>query len=178
MSTRSGSCVCLTFFLLAAALSAWSQQENPMTFKDLLDKGIVTFVDKEFSLKARVAWDYADVKIPEDPTPMEKIRQKAGELKVPFDGAGFKNVRGKRYLWAKGADLVKKADADGKEVYAFKDVVLANGTQDYVMKVRLKLRSMFKPSHLENPAFVKQSNNPLYWTQTFELDILSVAVPP
>jgi hypothetical protein len=145
-----------------------------MTFADLLKKGITNFIDKEFRLKAPVTWEYADVKIPEDPRSMEEVGKSAGHVKVQFEGPEFARVKRRKALRATGTGLKVVKDATGKQGYAFKDTVLTNG-KTYQLKVRLKLRPMFKKSHLENPAFIKQSNNPRYWSQTFALEILGVA---
>ena len=150
----------------------------PMTFADLLQKGMTPFVDKEFTLKAKVMWRYADVKIPEDPTSSEELRKKAGQVMIPFEGPEFKDVKGKKSIFASGRDLTRTTDAQGREAYAFKDTILSNNDKEYVMTVRLKLRPAFNKSHLENPAFVKQSNNPTYWSQTFEFEIVALREIP
>lgn len=151
---------------------------TPMTFSDLFKAPITQYIDKEFVFKAKTTWKHADVKIPEDPTPESELRKKAGQLLVPFEGAEFKDVKTKAYLHATAADLAKTAGPDGRQVYKIKDTVLSNGDKEYTMTVRLKLRPSFNKSQLENPAFVKQCNNPVYWNQTFELEIVSVQNAP
>jgi hypothetical protein len=149
-----------------------------MTFADLLKKGITQFIDKEFVIKARVAWEYASVKIPEDPTPDAELQKKASQLTIAVEGEEFRDNKRNKGLHASGRDLVMKADAQGRQVFAFKDAILSNKDKEYIMTVRLKLRPSFNKSHLENPAFVKQGNNPAYWNQTFEIEILALQAAP
>ena len=118
-------------------------------------------------------WDYASVKTPEDPRPPDKLAQQAGPLKVLFDGPGFEDLAGRRHFLAEGETLRKVAGPDGREDYACGDKALVNG-REYILKVRILLRPSFKAEMLDNPAFVKQSNNPRYWSQTFALSILAV----
>jgi hypothetical protein len=153
-------------------------EEPPMTFADLLKNGIAQFIDKEFVLKARVAWEYASVKIPEDPTPDAELQKKASQLTIAVEGDEFRDIKRNKGIHASGRDLILKADVQGRQVYAFKETILSNKDKEYVMTVRLKLRPSFNKSHMENPAFVKQSNNPAYWNQTFEIEILALQAAP
>lgn len=149
-----------------------------MTLSALQTNGITRFVDKEFTLQAKVAWEYASVKIPENPTPMDQLRKKASQIVIALDELGIQD--GKRYkgIQASGADLSRKEDAQGQEVYAFQNVNLSNHDKSYMMTVRLKLRPAFTKTHLENPAFIKQCNNPAYWSQTFEVEIVALRQTP
>jgi len=144
-----------------------------MTFAILHKQGITQFLNKTIMLKAKIKWDYVDVKIPEDPRSIQSLSKITGKVKVPFDDVEIPRFRGKKYLWATSSVLAKISDDSGKQQYAFKDRTLSNG-QEYLLQVHLKLRSMFKEEHLRNPEFIKQSNKPRYWNQTFELEILSV----
>jgi len=163
----------VVFLACFAVTDVYAGDEKPLTFSDLKARGIVQFVGREFLLKAKVQWDDVDLKIPEDPTPIAEIRKLAGRLKVPFDELKVKG-RGKKYLWATGPGLGTVKDEAGKEQYAFKKKLLSNNDTEYTLKVRLKLRSGFNANHLKNPAFIKQSNNPRYWAQTFELEIVAI----
>ena len=153
-------------------------QEAPMTLPDLQNKGITQFIDKEFTLRAKVMWEYASVKIPEDPIPAEQLRNKASPITIAMDELGGKDGKRLKGIQASGADLVRKPDAQGQETYAFQKVSLTNHDKEYIMTVRLKLRPAFNKTHLENPAFVKQCNNPAYWSQTFEVEIVALREAP
>jgi hypothetical protein len=177
-------CVCVVLGCVAGSgggaknVKDVKEEDKVLTFAEMKKKGMTTFLDREVTIKARVFWRHADLKIPEDPRPMKEIRKKAGSLRVSFEGKEFKEAKGKKYIRAsvpKGLKVVK--DKDGREGYAFNDLRLSNGGVEYLLKGKVKLRSMFKKEHLKNPAFIKQSNNPRYWTQTFELEISDIRKP-
>jgi len=159
--------------LTTAALGGSNTEEVVLTPRDIREQGIVALVGRTLELKAAVVWEYGSVKIPEDPRPMDTIAKEAGVLKVSFDGPGFEDIKTQKHFRADGEKLKKVAGADGREGYAFGDTPLTNG-REYILKVRIQLRPSFKAEMLNNPDFVKQSNNPRYWSQTFMLDILAV----
>jgi len=168
----------LPLFVILACLRATSgicgDDDQVLTAADLKEQGIVNFVGKEVLLETMLTWEYASVKIPEDPRSMDEISRIAGPLKAVFAGPEFEGVRARsRHFRVTGAKLRKATNAARREVYSFGDIVFANGAQ-FTLKVRIRLRPSFKPEMLKNPAFVKQSNNPRYWSQTFELEILGV----
>jgi len=144
-----------------------------MTPLDLRTNGIVTLIGRDIELKAVATWEYMTVKVPEDPTPMDEVAKKAGPLRISFDVPGFEDVKGRKHFAAVGDAVKVVRGTDGREGYAIGNVPLANG-REYVLKARIRLRSSFKAELLENPVFVKQCNNPQYWSQTFELEVLGV----
>ncbi|MBA4387036.1 MAG: hypothetical protein C0404_03585 [Verrucomicrobia bacterium] len=164
----------MAFLFAAGFLPAAEEKEQAMTLSELRAKGITQFINTNFVLRAKLQWDYAGAKIPEDPTPMDALRKKAGQMVVPLEGPDFVDVAGKRSIRAGGKEITKANAADGTEVYAFKGKPLSNGGTEYTLKVQLKLRSGFKPEMLNNPEFIRQSNNPQYWSQTLELEIIGV----
>ena len=174
MFAVTGCCLCASAW--ADGVTTNRTGGTPMTFADLLQGGMTTFLGREITLRARTLWEYATVKIPEDPTPEDQLRRKAGPLLIPFGGPEFRDVATACQIRATGADLKQQPGADGRMEYAFKGSLLSNGGKEYLLTVRLKLRARFKPTLLDNPAFVKQSNNPTYWGQTFEMEILNIQV--
>jgi hypothetical protein len=172
------ACQWFGFLGLAGTLCAGEPTNNParataMTFTDLRQQGITTFVDRAFTLKARVTWEYLSVKIPEDQTPERELRQKAGPLKIRLEGAGFPDAPGRTDLSVSGPELAKKRGADGREGYVLHETALINQTV-YVLQVQLTLRPGFDKKMLENAAFVQQCQDPRYWSQTFALEILAL----
>lgn len=149
-----------------------------MTFADLLHGGMTSYLGRAITIRTRVLWEHPTVKIPEDPTPEAQVRRKAGPLLIPFCGSEFRDITTPCQIRGTGAGLAQVAGVDGRMGYVFKGVPLSNGGKDYLLTVRLKLRARFKPTLLDNPAFVKQSNNPTYWGQTFEMEILAVQGAP
>lgn len=164
--------------LLHAGETTAKPQEAQMTLTHLQTNGITQFVGQEFALRAKVMWEYASVKIPEDPTPADQLRQKASQLTIPLTDLAAKDGKRVKGLFASGADLVRQADPQGREVYYWGKVALSNNDKEYIMTVRLKLRPAFNKTHLANPTFVKQSNNPVYWSQTFEIEIVALREAP
>jgi hypothetical protein len=121
-----------------------------------------------------VRWEYSTVKIPEDPRTAEELAREAGPLAIGLGTAGFEDIReSQRYVRAEGGGLKKRQDAEGREAYAVDTTDLVNG-KEYVLLVRIRFRSGFTHEMLKNPAFVKQCENPIYWSQTFQVEILSV----
>jgi len=165
----------MSVLTVGAAIAAGAEVDNAvLTPLDLRGRGIVTLLDRTVKLRAPVVWEYMSVKIPEDPRPMETIGKQAGALRVSFDLPGFEDIRAAKYFRCEGAGLKKATGTDGRETYVFGDTSLANGAE-HILTVRIRLRSEFKPELLENPAFVRQSNNPRYWAQTFSIELISVA---
>lgn len=149
-----------------------------MTLQDLQLQGMTSFVDKEFMLRAKVMWEYAAFKIPEDPTPDDALRKQASAISIPLEGIETKDAKRARGIHLSGSDLARQADAQGREEFVFQKTSLSNNDKEYVMTVRLKLRPAFNKTHLANPAFVKQSNNPTYWSQTFEFELMALREAP
>lgn len=141
------------------------------TLRDLRANGIVTMIGRLVEFKAVVTWEYMTVKIPEDPTPADALARKAGPLRISFDVQGFEDIKTRKHFSAVGDAVKLVRGADGREGYAIGNTALVNG-RDYVLHARIRLRPSFKADMLENPAFVKQSNDPRYWSQTFELELL------
>jgi hypothetical protein len=165
----------MSVLTVTAAFAAGTEADNAvLTPLDLRERGIVTLLGQVVKLRAPIAWEHMSVKIPEDPRPMEAIQKEAGPPRVSFDLPGFEDIRAAKYFRCEGAGLKKAEGPDGRETYIFGDTSLVNGRQ-YILTVRIRLRPAFKPELLENPAFVRQSNNPRYWSQTFSLEIISIA---
>lgn len=164
---------------LAAAVLTCGQvrgeDEAVATFERLLAAGIVSFVDKEFTIEGVVTWDTPTVKIPEDPRTPAELAALAGPLKVRLQGKAFEGLEGRDRLLLVSDKLSKAKGADGTEVWAFDGKRLVRDGGAYRLRVRLMLRASFKKELLQNPAFVKQSNQPKYWAQTFEMELLGVS---
>lgn len=136
-----------------------------LTFTDLRERGIVTLLDQEIHLRARLLWEYPTVSVPEQTL---KPGQ-AGPLTASFDEPAFATIKGRKTLRIDGAPT-SVAGADGKQGYACGGTTLING-QVYILIGTLRLRPTFKAEQLKNPVFVTQSNDPRYWSQTFAFDL-------
>jgi hypothetical protein len=141
---------------------------------DIRKAGILSVLDQPISVRVTVRWEYSAVKIPEDPRSADEVAKQAGPLMISLGTAGFEGIEeSQRHVRAEGGVLRKGRDAKGREIYVVGETDLVNG-KEYVLSVRIRLRAGFKPEMLQNPAFVKQSENPVYWSQTFHAEILAV----
>jgi hypothetical protein len=83
----------------------------------------------------------------------------------------FKGLRAsRRYLRGEGEQVRTVDKDDGREGYAIGDTILTKDKR-YRLEVTLRLRKSFGEAMLNNPAFVKQTNNPRYWSQTLKLEL-------
>lgn len=172
-----GKCLMAAAAMLVAGALGGNDAENKiMTPRDLLDRGIVELIGRTIELKAIITWEYAAIKTPEDPRSADAVAKQAGDLKISFDGPGFEDVKARKAFRAEGEKIRKVAGADGREVYVLGDTTLVNGGE-YILKVRILLRPPFNAKMLDNPVFVKQSNQPRYWAQTFSLHVEAARLP-
>lgn len=149
-------------------------KETVLSPADIRKAGIISVLDQPIHMRATVRWEYSTVKIPEDPRTAEELAKQAGPLKIGLGTAGFEDIReSQRHVRGEGGALRKGHDAEGREIYVVDKTDLVNG-KEYVLSARIRLRAGFKPEMLQNPAFVKQCENPVYWSQTFQVEILSV----
>ena len=72
--------LCLSHLAFSEDLNLPSVKQVPLTFQKMREKGMTSFLDQKIQLRARFTWNYADVKIPEDPTSISVLRKKAGCL--------------------------------------------------------------------------------------------------
>jgi hypothetical protein len=70
-------------------------------------------------------------------------------------------------------DIRKEFDEDGIQAFYFDDVKLSKSTT-YVLTGRFGYRDWMSPPPLDNPKFIEQSNNPVYWSQTFEFQCVDL----
>lgn len=159
-------------------------QTNILTMDDLYTVGITNFVNKTIFLKTKVRWEYCSATIPEDPTPFEEIQKRiCGSPTVVFDNIDkYASFDRNRYLNAENFAIVsdkltKTKDSSGKEQFSFEGSALSNNGTEYVLEGILLYRDWLKvdENKLNNPIFIEQSNNPLYWSQTFEFRVATIS---
>ena len=143
-------------------------------FATLAEEGIVPYIGRRVLVSTAVAWHHHEVSIPEDPRSPEEIARQAGPLLIRIgtdDDPAFKDLRpSRRHLRGIGAQVRTIRDDDGREGYAIGATTLTKDHR-YRLVATLRLRDNFDEKMLDNPAFVKQTNDPRYWSQTLELEL-------
>lgn len=173
-SCLKGMAIVLVGWGLARAGTEEETKKTILLPADIRKAGILSVLDQPINVRVTVHWEYSTVKIPEDPRSADELTKQAGPLVISLGTAGFEGIEeSQRHLRAEGGVLRKGRDAAGREIYVVGETNLVNG-KEYVLSVRIRLRAGFKPEMLKNPAFVKQSENPVYWSQTFHAEILAV----
>jgi hypothetical protein len=160
--------------LLAQVRTAQEGDLPVLTFDDLRAAGITAFVDKEFIIVGSLSWESPAAKIPEDRRTATELAAIAGPIKVRIDGKSAEGLAGKAGVLLVSDRLTKAAGTDGVEQWSFNGRRLARDGTLYQLRVRLLLRASFKKELLQKPAFVRQSLQPRYWSQTFEMELLGV----
>lgn len=160
-----------------------SESQNILTLDDLYKDGITNYVNQKIFLKTKIEWVYCDGKIPEDPTPIEEIQN---TICVPHPRVVFDNIdkyiERKKYLSNPGNffivsdKLIKIRDSSNKEQYSFNGNILSNNNKFYILEGALKYREWLNVTErdLNNPKFIEQSNNPIYWRQTFKFELVDI----
>lgn len=163
--------------LLSAGAGAGAQeavQVPVLSFDELHALGITSLVDKEFIVEGRLSWDSPTVKIPEDPRPAKELAALAGPPKVRIQGKSAEGLAGRDRLLLVSDKLSKTRGDAGVEEWTFAGRRLERDGMVYRLHVRLLLRASFKKELLRDPRFVRQSDQPKYWAQTFELELLGL----
>jgi hypothetical protein len=149
-------------------------RERVWTFDDILAAGIASFVDKDIVIEGVVTWATPTVKIPEDSRTPAMLAALAGPVKVKIQGKSFEELAGRDALLLISDKLSKVKGEDGAEQWAFSGKRLVRDGDACCLRVRILLRASFKKELLQNPAFIKQCNQPKYWSQTFEMRLFGV----
>jgi hypothetical protein len=71
------------------------------------------------------------------------------------------------------SDIRKEFNEEGTQAYWFDDGKIAKSTT-YFLTGRFEYRDWLSPPPLDNPKFIEQSNNPIYWSQTFEFQLIDL----
>jgi len=161
-----------------------NESQNILTLDDLYKNNITNYINQKIFLKTKIEWGYGEDKI-EDPTiPIDEIQIGicGFPLRVVFDNID-KYVERKKYLRNPGNfhivsdKLIKIRDSNDKEQYSFKDKILSNNNEFYILEGMLKYRETIKIIELDllnNPTFIEQSNSPIYWSQTFKFELVNI----
>lgn len=174
------TCAALMLLLLSPIVHSEtpesSSERETLSMDDLARQQITQFVGRAILLRTRFHWEYADTKLPEDPTPAEELQKMiAGQLEPLFENYNFhvqrnefkdEPSRGRFRIVSK--HLTRKRDAQGVEQFVFKDKTLSRGKTEYILRGRLRYRKEMNFDASSAERVKDQSNNPVYWSQTFE----------
>ncbi len=152
----------------------YSANYESITLDEIYHKGIINFVNKEINLKSKVYWHSSNMTFdgPSDTTFAGLLRLKFENGDNYIDDPRFKNQeRGNLFVVSKFIE--KRVDDNFTEKYYFKEDSLSNSKMNYILKGKIQFRKWLKISResLNDSLFIKQCNNVVYWSQTFEFEV-------
>jgi hypothetical protein len=158
-----------------------------LTMDDLYKEGAAGFVGEKILLKTKIAWRYQECgsipKVYISPEEcQERKRSISGIPTVVFDNIllyanlNLPGLPNPGNFYMAPTILTKKRDVFGFEQYAFNDKILSNNSKPYVFEGVLTYLDSYAERGIDTtkPTFTKQSNNPRYWSQTFQFNITNV----
>lgn len=139
-------------------------------WEDIYNDSITTIVGQTIVIKSKVYWhtDFGSFDFTPEINP-------AGDIKLLFENAdsfisnpnSHGQERGNLFLIS---DQIEKYvnNNDKQEKYALNCEELSNDDFYYLIQGRIEYRNEPNEDILNNPNFIIQSNNVVYWSQTFE----------
>lgn len=174
--------IVITILLLGDCSNGVYQPPINFTLDDLYLAGITNYINQKILLSTKIKWEYCALSIPEDPTPEEEVRKR---ICGPHPTVVFDNINnyvkvekystpGNFFIVSDGLVIIR--DGYDGEQYSFNGDILSNNDNYYVLEGSLNYREWLKVTDelLLNPKFIAQSNNPIYWSQTFELHLENI----
>lgn len=153
-----------------------------LSWEDIFKAGVTNLAGQTIVIKSKVYWStnfgYFDVKPEINP---------AGSIKLLFENADsyisnpdFQGEnRGDLFL---ASDKIEKYidHSEKQEKYALDCAELSNGDSYYLIQGKIKYRDWLgiDSDDLNNPEFIRQSNNVVYWSQTFEFISEKIRILP
>jgi hypothetical protein len=150
-----------------------NEKIEPITFDELYEQKIFNFVDKNIALISKVYW--YNSKILWDRTSdtsfasQIKLKFENGDNYISDDRCKNQN-RGDIFLVSE--KISKKIDENLVEKYYDDDDSLSNLLNTYILEGKVQFRDWINISEelLKDSVFIKQCNNVVYWSQTFEFN--------
>jgi len=159
--------------------SNYIKPNQNVTLNDLKNNNITNYVSVKTNIITKVNWEYCSLAhIPENPEPpADTVKKICGQLTVNSKDLNYpvKGLSNGGDFYVISNNLTKLNDSNGYEIYSF-DGVKFSKTQTYILTGFLKYRGPYynNSTILSDPKFIEQSNNPNYWSQTFEFEIIDV----
>jgi len=143
-----------------------------LNWEDIFKEGITNLAGQTIVIKSKVYWStnfgYFDVKPEINP---------AGNVKLLFENADS-YISNPDFQGENRGDLFLVSDKiekyidqlEKQEKYALDCKELSNGDSYYLIQGKIKYRDWLSidSDDLNNPEFIRQSNDVVYWSQTFE----------
>lgn len=147
-----------------------------LTWEDIFKDSIKTLVGKTIIVKSKVRWDtdfgWIDDGVKPEIAP-------AGSIKLVFENADS-FISNPSFQGKNNGDLFLISNKiekfvcynQKKENYALNCEELSNGGSYYLIQGKINYRDWLNvtEANLSNPKFITQSNNVVYWSQTFEFE--------
>ena len=155
---------------------------NYIVLDTIYEHGITSFVGQEIVLKSKVGWDTQFrlilLKMLQQIDSLPKDTLYAAQITLLFPNgqsylpAGLQN-EGRENILLISDSLSKKVNSNLKEEYYFNGKLLGNGTKEYYLLGIFHYRDWLHvtDANLKDTTFIKQSNDVVYWSQTFEFDL-------
>jgi len=143
------------------------------TLDEIYQNKITNYVDSLINLETKVCWEYSNIFVgePNDSMYANPLRLKFENADDYISAEKFKNQQ-RGDLFIKSAHIYTKWD--GKiEKYYFDDDSLSNNKRTYVFQGKIQYADWLNVTdeHLKDSVFINQSNNVVYWSQTFEFEV-------
>ena len=184
MSAKHFAC-----FIIAALFSSWGCDESaevnpagpltpkPLTMVEVYHYPITDVAQEEINLRTKLTWyeghpyDWWTQTYNEDTLLVSHLSvfwEEADE----FIPSRLKN-QDRGNIFVVSLDVHKEFNEDGIQEYFFQDRRLSKST-NYVLVGQIEYRDWMSPPPLGNPKFIEQSNNPVYWRQTFQFRLIDI----
>ena len=138
---------------------------------------ILTYVDQEIHLESKFTWDY--MRNFED---YLDTTQYATYLELYFETADDYIIderfhsQNRGNLFVVSDHLSKMIDETKVEGYYFNEESLSNGEEEYVLygKIQFREHVVVTEERLADSVYINQWNNVVYWSQTYEFQLIEI----
>lgn len=181
--TESRNSVLTKFFVLGLVFlfgceDASTEDEYEMiTLDDVFVNEILSYIDQEIYLESKFVWDHSSNFIDISDTTLY-----ANYLELSFESADD-YITDERFhsqnrgnLFVVSDQLSKRIDESKVEQYYFDGDSLSNGEEQYALlgKIQFREHVVVTKERLADSIYIKQWNNVVYWSQTFEFLLIDI----
>ena len=184
MSSKLFAC-----FIIAPLLAAWGCESSdevsplspatpePLTMEEIYHYPITDIAEEEINLKTKITWyeghpyNWWTQTYNED-TLLVSHLSVFWEEADKYIPSRFQN-QDRGNILIVSLDIHREFDEEGTQEYFFQNRRLSKST-NYVLVGRIEYRDWMSPPPVDNPRFIEQSNNPVYWSQTFQFRVIDL----
>lgn len=151
-----------------------------LTMQDIYEAPITSLVDDRLSMTGKLAWtEYRVVDLwtgVADDTlrarrPVLVFENGDQYIEERFRGRGRPNIT---LISTEFTKQVIEVNGEPVEHFRYGKRLIDRSAQYYLIGV-IQYRDYFDPPPIDNPVFIDQSNDPTYWSQTFEIQLMGLA---